>query len=46
VPVEVAFCAALVSIVVETITLKVGDFFIDDNIVVPLVAGGVIMLLS
>ena len=39
-----AFLASGVSILLETFTLKVGKFFVDDNLVVPISAGIVLMI--
>jgi len=43
VPVAAAIAGASVAIILETITLRVGGFFFDDNLIVPLTAGGVIL---
>jgi len=45
VPLIPAFLAASISILLETIPLRLGKFYIDDNIFVPLVAGGILMML-
>ncbi|MBI5755176.1 phosphatase PAP2 family protein [Candidatus Peregrinibacteria bacterium] len=46
VPIVPAFIASLVAMVIESIDLKIGRFDIDDNVVIPLVAGLVIVALS
>lgn len=45
VPLFPAFVAATVALVIETIPLKVGLHEIDDNIVIPLVAGGLLTVM-
>lgn len=46
VPLWAAFLASCVAIGIETYPWRVGKFFIDDNVVVPLVAGAVLFLLT
>ena len=46
VPVLPAFIASSIAILVETIPFRIGKFYIDDNIIVPLVAGSVISFLT
>ncbi len=45
VPAGLALLAATISILLETVTLKIGDFFIDDNVIVPLTAGTILTFL-
>ncbi len=45
VPWQAAFLASAIAIFMETIPWRIGKFYIDDNILVPLVAGGVLWLL-
>jgi len=45
VPTGLAFIAATISILLETVTLKIGDFYLDDNIIVPLTAGTILTFL-
>ena len=45
VPWQAAFIASTVAILLETVPWRIGKFYIDDNIFVPLVAGGIIWLL-
>ncbi len=40
-----AYIAATVAIAAETVPWRIGKYYIDDNIVVPLVAGGVLWVL-
>ena len=42
VPILSAFLASTIAISLETLPLKIGKFYLDDNIMVPLVAGGVL----
>jgi undecaprenyl-diphosphatase len=44
VPIYAALLASMVSLVVETFYIKLGNIFIDDNILVPLIAGAVLMV--
>ncbi len=46
VPIWAAVIATVIAIILETITLKIGPFFLDDNLVVPLSAGGILKLLE
>lgn len=41
-----ALIASTVAITAETYPLRIGKFFIDDNIFVPLLAGGVLLILT
>jgi dolichol kinase len=45
VPIVPAFLASVFAIVGETIPVRFGKFYIDDNIFVPLIAGGVLWVL-
>ncbi len=45
VPIFPAFIASTIALFIETYPVKIGKFFIDDNIFVPLIAGGILMLL-
>jgi|GEM_PF-587792 len=45
VPVMPALIASTLAITAETVPWRVGKFYLDDNILVPLVAGGVLWLL-
>jgi len=45
VPIVPAFLASVLAIVGETIPVRFGKFYLDDNIFVPLIAGGVLWLL-
>ena len=45
VPLFPAFFASAIAICVETIPFRIGKFYIDDNVMVPLVAGGILWLL-
>jgi undecaprenyl-diphosphatase len=44
VPWYAALLASTIAILLETVPVRLGSFFIDDNLFVPLVAGGVLML--
>lgn len=44
VPIWAAVIATAIAIILETITLKIGPFFLDDNLVVPLSAGFVLKM--
>lgn len=44
VPWQAAFLASTVALVLETVPWRIGNFYLDDNILVPLVAGGVLVL--
>ena len=46
VPLSHALVASTVAIFLETIPFRIGKFYIDDNVFVPLVAGGILMLLA
>ncbi len=45
VPLIPAFIASSAAILLETMPLKIGKFYLDDNVFVPLVAGGVLWFL-
>ncbi|MDH3324651.1 MAG: phosphatase PAP2 family protein, partial [Candidatus Peregrinibacteria bacterium] len=45
VPLQAAIIATTIAIILETVTLKIGNFFIDDNIIVPLSAGFILQLI-
>lgn len=45
VPLFPAFFASTIAICLETVPFRIGKFYIDDNIMVPLVAGGLLWLL-
>lgn len=45
VPWQAAFIASTVALLLETVPWRIGKFYIDDNILVPLAAGGVLWLL-
>jgi len=42
VPWQAAFVASTVALLVETVPWRIGKYYLDDNILVPLVAGGII----
>lgn len=44
VPVFAAFFASFVAIFAETIRFKIGKFYVDDNLFVPLLAGGILVV--
>ncbi len=46
VPLWAAFLASIIAIGIETYPWRVGKFFLDDNVIVPLTAGGVLFLLA
>lgn len=46
VPLVPAFLASTLAIVGETIPIRIGKWYVDDNIFVPLVAGGVLWVLG
>lgn len=41
-----ALPACILALIVETVPIRIGNFYIDDNVTVPLVAGGVIIFLQ
>lgn len=45
VPLLPAFIASTIAICLETVPFRIGKFYIDDNVMVPLVAGGLLWLL-
>lgn len=45
IPIPVAFAASTIALLAETIPFRIKNFYIDDNLTVPLIAGGVIWLL-
>lgn len=46
VPFEHALIASIIAISLETFPFRIGRFYIDDNLFVPLIAGGVLMYLA
>ncbi len=46
VPILPAFIASTIALLAETYPVKIGKVFIDDNIFVPLIAGGILMVLT
>ena len=46
VPLWIAFVAATAAMMVESLSLKVGDIELDDNVLIPIVAGVVMILLG
>jgi len=46
VPLWAAFTASSIALIAETIIVRIGTFYVDDNVLVPLVAGGVLLLIA
>jgi len=45
VPLQLAFCASAIAILIETVTFRVGQIFVDDNLIVPIAAGAALQFL-